>query len=60
MGIGLNIVASGFGCESILNYGSEEQKKCICLRYAVAKKYVLALIRSRMPERMFPDIKQGR
>jgi len=27
MGIGLNIVASGFGCESILNYGTEEQKK---------------------------------
>lgn len=27
MGISLNIVASGFGCESILNYGSEEQKK---------------------------------
>jgi acyl-CoA dehydrogenase len=27
MGIGLNVVASGFGCESILNYGSEEQKK---------------------------------
>lgn len=26
MGIGLNIVASGFGCESILNYGTEEQK----------------------------------
>lgn len=27
MGISLNIVASGFGCESILNYGTEEQKK---------------------------------
>ena len=27
MGIGLNIVASGFGCESILNYGTDEQKK---------------------------------
>ncbi|MHB8137863.1 MAG: acyl-CoA dehydrogenase family protein [Smithellaceae bacterium] len=27
MGIGLNVVASGFGCESILNYGTEEQKK---------------------------------
>ncbi|PKN20846.1 MAG: acyl-CoA dehydrogenase [Deltaproteobacteria bacterium HGW-Deltaproteobacteria-6] len=27
MGIGLNIVASGFGCESILNYGTEKQKK---------------------------------
>jgi alkylation response protein AidB-like acyl-CoA dehydrogenase len=27
MGIGLNIVASGFGCESIFNYGTEEQKK---------------------------------
>lgn len=27
MGISLNVVASGFGCESILNYGTEEQKK---------------------------------
>ena len=27
MGTSLNVVASGFGCESILNYGSEEQKK---------------------------------
>ena len=27
MGISLNIVASGFGCESILNYGTEEQKQ---------------------------------
>ncbi len=27
MGISLNIVASGFGCESILNYGTEEQKR---------------------------------
>lgn len=27
MGIGLNIVASSFGCESILQYGTEEQKK---------------------------------
>jgi len=27
MGISLNVVASGFGCESILNYGSEEQKQ---------------------------------
>jgi len=27
MGIGLNIVAAGFGCESILQYGSEEQKQ---------------------------------
>ncbi|MGD0276939.1 MAG: acyl-CoA dehydrogenase family protein [Syntrophales bacterium] len=26
MGIGLNITAAGFGCESILQYGSEEQK----------------------------------
>ncbi len=27
MGIGLNIVAASFGCESILQYGTEEQKK---------------------------------
>lgn len=27
MGIGLNIVAAGFGCEAIYFYGSEEQKK---------------------------------
>lgn len=27
MGIALNIVAAGFGCESIFSYGSEEQKK---------------------------------
>jgi acyl-CoA dehydrogenase len=27
MGIALNIVAAGFGCESIYSYGSEEQKK---------------------------------
>lgn len=27
MGVSLNVVASGFGCESILNYGTEEQKK---------------------------------
>jgi acyl-CoA dehydrogenase len=27
MGIGLNIAAAGFGCESILQYGTEEQKK---------------------------------
>jgi alkylation response protein AidB-like acyl-CoA dehydrogenase len=27
MGIGLNIVAASFGCESIFQYGSEEQKK---------------------------------
>ena len=27
MGIGLNIVAATFGCESILQYGSEEQKQ---------------------------------
>ena len=27
MGIGLNIVAATFGCESILHFGSEEQKK---------------------------------
>jgi alkylation response protein AidB-like acyl-CoA dehydrogenase len=27
MGIGLNIVAAPFGCESIFQYGSEEQKK---------------------------------
>jgi acyl-CoA dehydrogenase len=27
MGIGLNIVAACFGCESILQYGTEEQKK---------------------------------
>ncbi|OGP50178.1 MAG: acyl-CoA dehydrogenase [Deltaproteobacteria bacterium RBG_13_43_22] len=27
MGIGLNIVAAGFGCESILQYGTEDQKK---------------------------------
>ena len=27
MGIGLNIVASGFGCENILFFGTEEQKK---------------------------------
>ncbi|MGB5216691.1 MAG: acyl-CoA dehydrogenase family protein [Smithella sp.] len=27
MGISLNVVASGFGCESIMNYGTEEQKK---------------------------------
>ena len=27
MGIGLNIVAACFGCESIFQYGSEEQKK---------------------------------
>ena len=27
MGIGLNIVAATFGCESILHYGTEEQKK---------------------------------
>ncbi|MBN1662479.1 MAG: acyl-CoA dehydrogenase family protein [Deltaproteobacteria bacterium] len=27
MGMSLNIVASGFGCESILNYGTEEQKR---------------------------------
>ena len=27
MGIGLNVVAATFGCESILQFGSEEQKK---------------------------------
>jgi acyl-CoA dehydrogenase len=27
MGIGLNVVAATFGCESILHFGSEEQKK---------------------------------
>jgi acyl-CoA dehydrogenase len=27
MGIGLNVVAASFGCESILQYGTEEQKK---------------------------------
>jgi acyl-CoA dehydrogenase len=27
MGIGLNVVAATFGCESIFQYGSEEQKK---------------------------------
>ncbi len=27
MGIGLNVVAASFGCESILQYGSEAQKK---------------------------------
>ena len=27
MGIGLNITAAAFGCEAILQYGSEEQKK---------------------------------
>ncbi len=27
MGIGLNIVAAGFGCEAILQYGTEEQKQ---------------------------------
>ena len=27
MGIALNIVAAGFGCESIFQYGTEEQKK---------------------------------
>jgi alkylation response protein AidB-like acyl-CoA dehydrogenase len=27
MGISLNITAAGFGCESILQYGTEEQKK---------------------------------
>jgi len=27
MGIALNITAAGFGCESILQYGTEEQKK---------------------------------
>ena len=27
MGIGLNIVAAGFGCESIFQYGTEEQKQ---------------------------------
>ncbi len=27
MGIGLNIVAGSFGCEAILQYGTEEQKK---------------------------------
>lgn len=27
MGIGLNVVAAGFGCETIYQYGSEEQKK---------------------------------
>ncbi len=27
MGVGLNVVAATFGCESILHFGSEEQKK---------------------------------
>jgi len=27
MGIGLNVVAAGFGCETIYQYGTEEQKK---------------------------------
>lgn len=60
MGISLNIVASGFGCESILNYGTEEQKKTYLPPICSGEKYAPALIRNPMPERMSPGTKPVR
>lgn len=59
MGIGLNIVASGFGCESILNYGTEEQKKPICRRSARAFKCAPAPTPNPMRERMSRATRRG-
>ena len=38
MGIGLNIVAASFGCESILQYGTEEQKKTYLSQVCAGEK----------------------
>ncbi len=38
MGIGLNIVAASFGCESILQYGTEEQKKTYLVPVCAGEK----------------------
>jgi acyl-CoA dehydrogenase len=57
MGISLNIVASGFGCESILNYGTEEQKQTYLPPICAVKKYVPAPIQNPMLEQMSPVTK---
>jgi acyl-CoA dehydrogenase len=60
MGIALNVVAAGFGCESIHSYGSEEQKKLTCRLFVKGLRSAPALIRNQMPERTSPAIRQGR
>ena len=59
MGIGLNITAATFGCESIFQYGTEEQKQTYLPPVCSGEKVSPGPSRSPTPGPMSPDTRPG-